>query len=91
MSCLKSPVLSCRDIVPLGRTKSSFNYSVDEKRVLNFENVVNDDDNIKQDISIDVYGRTEKQEEEQAAAAAAAEEESKEKVKASLIVCTDKF
>ena len=25
--------------------------------MLNFENVVNDDDNIKQDISIDVYGR----------------------------------
>ena len=65
--------------MPLGRTKNSFNYSVDEKRVLNFENVVNDDDNIKQDISIDVYGRAEKQEEEQAAAA---EDESKEKVTA---------
>ena len=77
--------------MPLGRTKNSFNYSVDEKRVLNFENVVNDDDNIKQDISIDVYGRTEKQEEEQAAAAAAAEEESKEKVITSLIVQPNKF
>ena len=88
MSCLKSVVLSCRDIVPLGRTKSSFNYSVDEKRVLNFENVVNDDDNIKQDISIDVYGRTEKQEEEEAAAA---EGESKEKVNASLIVITNEL
>ena len=91
MSCLNSPVMVRRDIVPLGRTKNSFNYSVDEKRVLNFENVVNDDDNIKQDISIDVYGRTEKQEEEQAAAAAAAEEESKEKVTASLMVHINKF
>ena len=60
----------CRDIVPLGQTKSSFNYSVDDKRVLNFENVVNDDDNIKQDISIDVYGRAEKEEEAEAQAAA---------------------
>ena len=60
----------CRDIVPLGQTKCSFNYSVDDKRVLNFENVVNDDDNIKQDISIDVYGRAEKEEEAEAQAAA---------------------
>ena len=73
--------------MPLGRTKNSFNYSVDEKRVLNFENVVNDDDNIKQDISIDVYGRAEKLEEEEAAAA---QEESKEKVTASLIVHMNK-
>ena len=62
-----------RDIVPLGRSKANFNYNLDEKRVLNFENVVNDDDNIKQDISIDVYGRAEKTEEEEAAEAAAAE------------------
>ena len=61
----------CRDIVPLGRSKSKFNYNLDEKRVLNFENVVNDDDNIKQDISIDVYGRAEKADEEQEAAAEA--------------------
>ena len=47
----------CRDIVPLGQNKSNFNYSVDEKRVLNFENVVDDSDNVKQDMSIDVYGR----------------------------------
>ena len=46
-----------RDIVPLGSKRSKFNYNLDEKRVLNFENVVNDDDNIKQDMSIDVYGR----------------------------------
>ena len=61
--------------MPLGRTKSSFNYSLDDKRVLNFENVVNDDDNIKQDISIDVYGRTEKEEEANGAAAADEEKE----------------
>ncbi len=65
----------CRDIVPLGQTKASFNYSLDDKRVLNFENVVNDDDNIKQDISIDVYGRAEKEEEAEAAAAAEQEKE----------------
>ena len=41
-----------RDIVPLGQTKGKWNYNLDEKRVLNFENVVNDDDNIKQDLSI---------------------------------------
>ncbi len=41
------------------------------------ENVVNDDDNIKQDISIDVYGRKEKESLQEAAEepAAAAEEE----------------
>jgi hypothetical protein len=52
----------CRDIVPLGMVKSSFNYDTSDMRVLNMENVVRDDDNIKQDMSIDVYGR--KQEEE---------------------------
>ncbi|KAL3143485.1 hypothetical protein ABBQ38_002292 [Trebouxia sp. C0009 RCD-2024] len=45
------------DIVPLGQNKSNFNYNLDEKRVLNFENVVDDSDNVKQDMSIDVYGR----------------------------------
>jgi hypothetical protein len=68
-----------RDIVPLGRTKGKWNYSLDEKRVLNFENVVNDDDNIKQDLSIDVYGRAEKEEDE-AVAAAAPEQEEAQKV-----------
>lgn len=52
----------CRDIVPLGMVKSSFNYDTSDMRVLNMENVVRDDDNIKQDMSIDVYGR--KQEED---------------------------
>ena len=56
------PTTACRDIVPLGQLKSAFNYDITDKRVLNMENVVNDDDNIKQDISIDVYGRKEKEE-----------------------------
>ena len=38
----------CRDIVPLGKVRSNFNFSLDGKRVLNFENVVTDDDNVKQ-------------------------------------------
>lgn len=76
------------DIVPLGKVRSNFNFSLDDKRVLNFDNVVDDDDNIKQDISIDVYGRAEKQERDDkmaaaaraaaAAPAAAAEEEEEE-------------
>lgn len=53
--------------------RSNFNFSLEDKRVLNFENVVDDSDNIKQDISIDVYGRKEKAEQEAAAAKAAAE------------------
>ena len=48
--------------MPLGMVKSSFNYDTTDMRVLNMENVVSDTDNIKQDMSIDVYGR--KQEEE---------------------------
>ena len=56
--------------MPLGSKRSKFNYNLDEKRVLNFENVVNDDDNIKQDMSIDVYGRkTEEDDEPQNGAA----------------------
>lgn len=37
-----------RDIVPLGKVRDNFNFSLDDKRVLNMTNVVNDDDNIKQ-------------------------------------------
>jgi len=58
------------DIVPLGTTKSNFNYNLDEKRVLNMENVVNDSDNVKQDMSIDVYGRKEEDAPKAAAAKA---------------------
>lgn len=61
------------DIVPLGKERSDFNFSLDDKRVLNFENVVNDDDNIKQDLSIDVYGRADKKARDEAMAKAEAE------------------
>lgn len=43
--------------MPLGMIKSSFNYDTSDMRVLNTENIVSDTDNIKQDMSIDVYGR----------------------------------
>ena len=71
MLIFTAPNLNCtfRDIVPFEQVKSNFNYKTDEKRVLNFENVVTDEDNIRQDMSIDVYGRKEKQEAEEAAAA----------------------
>nr|PNR29391.1 hypothetical protein PHYPA_028084 [Physcomitrium patens] len=49
-------------IVPRDGVKSDYNFSIEDKRVLNAEVVVNDSDNIKQDMSIDVYGR-EKEEE----------------------------
>lgn len=45
------------DIVPLGMVKSSFNYDTSDMRVLNMDVEVNDSDNIKQDMSIDAYGR----------------------------------
>jgi len=44
-------------LVPLGTQRKDWNFSLQDKRVLNFENVVTDEDNVKQDISIDVYGR----------------------------------
>jgi len=81
------------DIVPLGKVRSDFNFSLDDKRVLNFENIVTDDDNVKQDLSIDVYGRAEKKarddamakaETEKAAAAAAAAQEEEDDLDALL-------
>ena len=47
----------------LRQVKSSFNYDTTDMRVLNMENVVSDSDNIKQDMSIDAYGRKEEKEE----------------------------
>lgn len=39
-------------------SRDDWNFNVEShQRILNFENVVSDDDNVKQDISIDVYGR----------------------------------
>eukprot|EP00898_Chlorokybus_atmophyticus_P000052 jgi/Chlat1/1047/Chrsp110S01557 len=58
-----------KKFVPLGTSRSDFNLRLDDKRVLNMENVVTDDDNIKQDLSIDVYGRSKEEEEAEAAIA----------------------
>lgn len=55
--------------MPLGKLRSNFNVDLTYKRVLNMENIVNDADNIKQDISIDVYGRKTAQEAKEKAAA----------------------
>ena len=41
------------------KARGGFNFSLDDKRVLNAVSVVTDADNVKQDISIDVYGRAE--------------------------------
>lgn len=49
-------------IVPRDGVKSEYNFSLQDKRILNAEVVVNDSDNIKQDMSIDVYGRQKEEE-----------------------------
>ena len=55
------------DIVPLGTSKSDWNFDVSKhKRVLNLVHEVSDEDNIKQDKSIDVYGRFDDEEEGEA-------------------------
>ena len=46
------------DIVPIGESKGEWNFDETNKRILNFVNEVNDDDNIKQDMSIDAYDRS---------------------------------
>mmetsp|Transcript_24120 Transcript_24120/g.55701 ORF Transcript_24120/g.55701 Transcript_24120/m.55701 type:complete len:252 (+) Transcript_24120:90-845(+) len=46
-------------LVPTGEVQSDFNTSTRNKRILDFVNEVKDSDNIKQDLSIDVYGRSE--------------------------------
>jgi hypothetical protein len=44
--------------IKIGEVKGGFNFQPNvHKRVLNAVSEVNDDDNVKQDISIDVYGR----------------------------------
>ena len=50
--------------MPLNAVRDSFNFNLDQKRVLNFEHVVSESDNIKQDMSIDVYGRESKEDEQ---------------------------
>ena len=55
------------DIVPLGTSKSDWNFDVSKhKRVLNLVHEFTDEDNIKQDKSIDVYGRFDDEEEGEA-------------------------
>eukprot|EP00245_Coleochaete_scutata_P006385 TRINITY_DN20812_c0_g1_i1.p1 TRINITY_DN20812_c0_g1~~TRINITY_DN20812_c0_g1_i1.p1 ORF type:complete len:289 (+),score=56.63 TRINITY_DN20812_c0_g1_i1:110-868(+) len=53
-------------LAPEGKVRSDFNFNLDDKRILNVENEVNDSDNIKQDLSIDVYGRKEETSEAEA-------------------------
>jgi len=50
--------------VPLGGQRAGFNFNLDDKRVVNMVNEVKDEDNIKQDMSIDVYGRKDAEEQE---------------------------
>ena len=66
-SCGHISLLVCRGLVPSGEVRNDFNLDTDgdNKRVLNVEHVVNDSDNIKQDMSIDVYGRGSKEDENQ--------------------------
>ena len=39
---------SATELIPPGTTKTDFNYSIDRKRVLNSENIVKTEDNVKQ-------------------------------------------
>jgi hypothetical protein len=56
-----------RDIVPLGSSKTDWNFDIStHKRILNEVHVVTDEDNIKQDKSIDVYDRFSDEDEEKA-------------------------
>lgn len=49
-------------ILDIGEVADDFNFSTDKKRVLNEIFEPSFDDNVKQDASIDVYGRTEEEE-----------------------------
>mmetsp|Transcript_52599 Transcript_52599/g.125622 ORF Transcript_52599/g.125622 Transcript_52599/m.125622 type:complete len:257 (-) Transcript_52599:45-815(-) len=51
-------------LVPEGEVQTDFNTNTRNKRILNFVNEVKDSDNIKQDMSIDVYGRSDEDAEE---------------------------
>jgi phosphatidylinositol glycan class S len=55
------------NMVPVGTVRSDFNFKIEDKRILNQENEVKDEDNIKQDLSIDVYGRKKEDEENEIA------------------------
>eukprot|EP00894_Picocystis_sp_ML_P003970 jgi/Pico_ML_1/54487/g4826.t1 len=62
-----------------GQVRKDFNVNFDDKRVVNMENIVTDDDNIKQDISIDVYGRQKEDEESEKEPVQATEAPTEEK------------
>lgn len=51
-----------RKFVPLNTIRSDYNFSLEDKRILNAVHEVKDSDNIKQDLSIDVYGRAAEEE-----------------------------
>eukprot|EP00239_Pterosperma_sp_CCMP1384_P001570 CAMPEP_0197856700 /NCGR_PEP_ID=MMETSP1438-20131217/29072_1 /TAXON_ID=1461541 /ORGANISM="Pterosperma sp., Strain CCMP1384" /LENGTH=158 /DNA_ID=CAMNT_0043472249 /DNA_START=335 /DNA_END=811 /DNA_ORIENTATION=- len=52
-----------RPMFTYGELKGDYNFNVDDhKRILNAENIVSDSDNVKQDMSIDVYGREQEEE-----------------------------
>jgi len=55
-----------RLMVPMEEVKTGFNTSIKNKRILNFVNEVKDSDNVKQDMSIDVYGREGEEEDDNA-------------------------
>jgi len=46
-----------KKLAPVGQVRTGFNTSTEHKRILNFVHEVKDSDNIKQDMSIDAYGR----------------------------------
>lgn len=45
-------------LIGVNEMADEYNFNLERKRILNDNYVPNDDDNIKQDISIDVYGRS---------------------------------
>lgn len=57
-------VKNIRHLAPTGSVRSDFNFSLTDKRIINKEHVVTDADNIKQDLSIDVYGRSQEAKDE---------------------------
>ena len=44
--------------------RSDWNFNLEDKRILNMDYEVSDSDNVKQDMSIDVYGRKDEEEKE---------------------------
>ena len=58
-----SGVWGFRTLVPENpAVRSDWNFNLEDKRILNMDYEVSDSDNIKQDLSIDVYGRQDEEE-----------------------------